>query len=817
MTTLPARVRVVVVGGGVVGTSIAYHLTKIGIEDVLLLEREELSCGTTWHAAGLVGKLRGSYPITVLAQYTADLLQRLPQETGIETGLRQPGALNIADSAGQMAEYRRLASLGQRFGLAAEVLTPPQIAELCPPLNVEGLIGGVYLPDDGQADPVGVTQALAKGAKMGGAQIVEQCAVTGLQVEGGRVVGVHTEAGEVAAEVVVLAAGMWTHTLAARIGVTVPLHACEHYYIVTEPIADLPKDMPVIRDVGSRAYYKEDAGKILLGCFEEEAIPWGQDGISEAFSFDELPGDFDHFEPILEKAMHRLPLLQTAGIRRFFCGPESFTPDDRMHLGPVPEVDNLFVAAGLNSIGIQTSGGIGLQLAHWIKNGTPMCDVGSLDIARTMAFQRNRRYLHTRVRESLGLLYSVHWPYKQVESARAVRTSPLHQVLTAAGACNGEAAGWERPNWFARDGLAPRYEYAFGRQNWFACCGEECRAAQNAGVVDLSSFAKYLVQGADACALLNRVSANEVDVPPGKIVYTTWLNAAGGIEADLTITRLGQDEFIILSGVFSQRRDMALLRRALRAGEHATVTDVTSAYANIGLFGKHAAAILSAAGAGEVNNTTHPYGSARQVEAGYALVHALRLGYAGEAGFELLVPSEFALGVYNALMEAGAQWGIANVGLHAVDAMRMEKARRHFGDDLTSEDTPLEAGLGFAIAWDKADGFAGREALLPQREKPRTKRLLQFALAAGAEAPLMFGDEPIWYDGKVVGGVTSAAYGHRIGASLALGYVHCADGVSNDWCAAGKWEIEIAGERHAAVWHRRPAYDADNAALHAGF
>ena len=817
MTKLPARVRVVVVGGGVVGTSIAYHLAKIGISDTLLLERRELACGTTWHAAGLVGRLRGSYSITVLANHTMDLLRSLPEETGVETGLRQPGTLNIADSEGQLAEYRRVVSLGKRFGLHAEEITPAQIAEKCPALNVEGLVGGVYLPDDGQADPSGVTNAFAKGAEMGGAKIVKNCAVTGLQTEGGRVVGVHTEAGEVAADVVVLAAGMWTRALAETIGVTVPLHACEHYYIVTEPIADLPKDMPVIRDVGSRAYYKEDAGKILLGAFEEEAIPWGQEGIPADFSFDELPGDMDHFMPIFEKAMHRFPLLQTAGIKTFFCGPESFTPDDRMHIGPVPEVDGLFVAAGLNSIGIQTSGGIGLQIAHWIKHGTPMQDMGGVDIARTMAFQRNRRYLQTRVRESLGLLYSTHWPYKQVESARPVRTSPLHHALCAAGACMGEAAGWERANWFARGGAPAKYEYAFGRQNWFECCAAECLAAQHAGVVDLSSFAKYLVQGADACAFLNRVCANEVDVPPGKIVYTTWLNAGGGIEADLTVSRLTRDEFLILSGVVSQRRDMALLRRAMKEGEHIALTDVTSAYANIGLFGRHAAAILSAAGAGEVNSSTHPYGSLRQVEAGYALVQALRLGYAGEAGFELLVPTEFAEGVYNALMEAGAQWDIAHIGFHAVDSMRMEKARRHYGDDITSEDTPLEAGLGFAIAWDKPGGFAGRDALLAQKGAPRTKRMLHFSLAAGADAPLMFGDEPIFYNGEVVGGVTSAAYGHRVGASLALGYAHHADGVTNDWCAAGNWEIEIAGERHAAVWHQRPPYDADNAALQQGF
>lgn len=829
MSKLPAQARVVVVGGGIVGASIAYHLAKLDIGEIVLLERRELSCGTTWHAAGLVSTMRGDYNTSVLAQYTEQLFRALPEETGIETGMRQSGSLNIADSDQQLMEYRRVASLGSRFGLQSELLSPQEIGERYPILNVADLVGGIYVPGDGQVDPVGATQAFAKGARNNGARIVENCAVTALQMEGRRVVGVCTAEGDIAAETVVLAAGMWTRDLAASIGVTVPLHACEHYYIVTEPIDGLPQ-IPTIRDVGSRAYYKEDAGKILLGCFEEEARPWpqGQDKISEDFSFDELPGDYEHFEPILEKAMVRLPLLQTAGIRRFFCGPESFTPDDRMHIGMAPEVDGLFIAAGLNSIGIQTSGGIGCYLAQWIRDGVSPRDLGNLDIARAMPFQRNRTYLRARVRESLGVLYSTHYPYKQMETARAARLSPLHEVLRAAGACYGEASGWERPNWFARigEGEVARYEYVFGRQNWFANCGEECRAAQHAALMDLSSFAKYTVCGADACAFLNRVCANEMDVPPGRIVYTAWLNKNGGMEADLTVTRLAEDEYIVLSGVASQRRDMAWLRRHQRAEERVAVVDVTSAYANIGLFGAHAAAILTAAGGGaQVDDEALPYGSARQVEVGYGMATALRLGYGGEAGFELLLPSEFAVNAYHALMHAGAEWGIKPAGMHAVDSLRMEKARRHFGDDLTCEDTPLEAGLGFAIAWDKRGGFEGREALLRQKDAPRIKRLLHFSLAAGADAPLMFGDEPILYNGEVVGGVTSAAYGHRIGASLALGYVHRAEGaedgddggVSNAWCAAGSWEVEIGGERHAAVWHQRPPYDADNAALHLGF
>lgn len=812
--SVPARVNVAIVGGGVIGASIAYHLAKAGAGDVALFERKTLTCGTTWHAAGLVGQLRATYNMTTLAKYSAELYCHLQEETGQATGFRQKGALNIADSDALMDEYRRAASMASRFGLAVEVLSPPQIKERAPMINTEGLRGGVYLPTDGQADPVGVTQALAAGAKSAGAMIFENTPISRLVTDKGRIVGVATAAGgEIAADVVVLAAGMWSRDIAAAVGVTLPLHACEHYYIVTEPIAGLSADMPVLRDVGARAYYKEDAGKILLGCFEKEARPWGENGIPDDFSFDSLPGDFEHFEPILEKAIHRLPLLETAGIQLFFCGPESFTPDDRYLIGEAPAVSGLYVACGMNSIGIQSAGGVGKVMAQWIGNKAAPMDLGDVDAARVMPFQRNRRYLRDRVRESLGTLYDVHFPHKQMTTARNARLSPLHQELAAAGACFGEVAGWERANWFAAPGQKAEYEYAYGRQNWFARCGEECAAAAGAAAVfDLSSFAKYTVRGADACCFLNRVCANQVDVAVGKIVYTPWLNERGGIEADLTVTRLAADDYLVVSGAPSQTRDMAWLRRQRRDGERVEIVDMTSAYANIGVFGPKAVAVLRAAGAHGADEAGIPFGESREVEVGYALVRALRLSYAGEAGFELLLPTEFALNAYRAIVEAGRDYGLKNGGMHAVDAMRMEKARRHFGDDITCEDTPLEAGLGFAVCWDKE--FIGREALLAQKENaPLRKRLLQFKLSGGADAPLMFGEEPIRRDGKIVGGVTSGAYGHRLGASLALGYAHCDDGVSKAWRDSGQWEIEIAGERHAAEVCVRPPYDPDNAQL----
>ena len=811
---MPVRVKVAIVGGGVIGASIAYHLAKIGENDFALFERHKLTSGTTWHAAGLVGQLRATYNMTMLAKYSARLYQALEEETGQATGYRRKGALNIADSDGLMDEYRRAASMAKRFGLEILMLSPQQIKEQAPMLNIDGLRGGVYIPSEGQADPSGVTLALTKGARAGGAAIFEDTPIKRIVTDGSRVIGVETAAGdEIAADKVVLAAGLWSRRLAAAAGVTVPVHACEHYYIVTEPVAGLPADMPSIRDVGARAYYKEDAGKILLGCFEKEAIPRDEDDIPDNFSFDSFSGEFEHFEPILEKAMRRLPLLETAGIQLFFCGPESFTPDDRYYVGETPEVRGLFVSAGMNSIGIQSAGGVGMVMAQWLRDGMPPMDLGDVDIARAMPFQRNRRYLSDRVRESLGTLFDVHYPHKQMETARNARLSPLHHALAAAGACFGEVAGWERANWFMPDAQTPpRYDYAFGRQNWFARCGEECAAARDAAVVmDLSSFAKYIVRGGDACRFLNRVCANNVDVAVGKIVYTPWLNARGGIEADLTVTRTAEDEFLILSGVASQTRDMAWLRRQRQADECAEVVDMTSAYANIGVFGPDAAAVLRAAGARGLTENNHPFGAMRQLEVGYGLAMALRLSYAGEAGFELLLPTEFAENAYRAIREAGRELGIVNAGMHAVDAMRMEKARRHFGDDITCEDTPLEAGLGFAVCWDKP--FIGREALLAQKDAPRVKRLLQFQLSAGADAPLMFGEEPLLRDGEIVGSVTSAAYGHRIGASLALAYAHHDDGVGNDWCAAGKWEIEIAGERQAAVWCKRPPYDAENKRL----
>jgi glycine cleavage system aminomethyltransferase T/glycine/D-amino acid oxidase-like deaminating enzyme len=813
--SLPDRASVVIVGGGVAGCSIAYHLTKLGVSDVVLLERSRLTSGTTWHAAGLVGQLRATRNLTELAKYTADLYHSLEAETGQATGFRQNGSISVATHPARLEELLRGASMGKTFGLAIDVLTPGEIRERWPLLNVDDVVGGVFLPKDGQTNPIDTTQALAKGAKQRGARIFENTPIKRIRVERGRAVGVELEDGFIAAGTVVLCAGMWSQRIAADCGVTVPLHAAEHFYIVTEPMAGLPGNLPVLRVQDECAYYKEDAGKLLLGCFEPVAKPWGMDGIPADFSFETLPEDYEHFEPILNAAIRRVPALADAGIQLFFNGPESFTPDDRYYVGEAPEVRDLFVATGFNSIGIQSSGGVGKVLAQWIVDRHPPVDLCDVDIRRAMPFQRNRRYLHDRTVETLGLLYAMHWPYYQYRTARGVRRSPLHDRLVAAGACMGEVAGWERPNWFAIPGSNPQYEYSYGRQNWFDACAVECAATRDAvALYDQCCFAKFLVQGADACAFLNRLSTSELDVPPGRIVYTQWLNERGGIEADLTITRLAEQEFLVVTSAICQTRDLAWLRTQLAAQPalHCAVTDVGSGIAMLGVMGPASRELLQRVSGADLSNAAHPFGQSREIEIGYARVRASRITYVGELGWELYMPTEHCLDVYERLLEAGAPLGLRLAGYHAMGACRVEKGYRHWSHDIADEDTPLEAGLGFTIAWDKPGGFIGREALRAQRARGTLpKRLVQVMLEDhSAAAPLLYHEEPIVRDGVIVGSIKSGAWGFRLGRSLGLGYVSCADGVSADWLAAGKWEVEVACRRWPVRVQLAPWYDPKN-------
>ena len=810
MQSLPSHAQVVIIGGGIVGCSLAYHLAKRGCRDVLLLERKRLTCGTTWHAAGLVGQLRATHNLTRLAQYTTQLYEGLERETGQATGFKQVGSIAVAASEARFEELKRGASMARCFGLEVQVLSPGAAQERWPLLSTEGLVGAVFLPKDGRTNPVDTTQALARGARNAGVRIVEDMKVTGIRTSGGRVTGVTTDAGEVRAQVVVNCAGMWAREVGGWADVSVPLHAAEHFYIVTQPIAGLSSSVPVLRDADACSYFKEDAGKLLVGWFEPQAKPWGEHGIPENFAFDQLPADLSHIEPLFAAAMHRVPALESAGVQVFFNGPESFTPDDRYLLGEAPEVRGLYVAAGFNSIGIQSAGGAGKVLADWIVDGHAPFDLWDVDIRRCAPFQRNKRYLRERTVETLGLLYAMHWPFRQAESARGVRRSALHDRLAAAGACFGEVSGFERANWFASVGDTPRYEYSYGRQNWFEPAAGEHRAVrERVGLFDQSSFAKFVLKGRDAVTVLGRVCANDIDVPVGRIVYTQWLNERGGIEADLTVTREAQDAYLIVSGCATQVRDFGWLCRSIPESAHAVAVDVSSAYAVLGLMGPKSRELLATLTDADLSSSAFPFGTSRVIDLGYARVRASRITYVGELGYELYIPAECAQSVFDVIVAAGEPFGLRLAGYHALNSLRLEKAYRHFGHDIGDEDTPLEAALNFAVAWDKRGGFVGLEALRRQRESGVRRRLVSMALERADR--LLYHNEPIWRDGALVGRISSAMFGHTVGAALGLGYL--ANGgapVSDEWIACGRYEVEVATERVPARVSLRPFYDPSN-------
>ena len=808
--SLPSRADVVIIGGGIVGCSIAYHLSKIGISNVVVLERKQLTSGTTWHAAGLVGQLRASRNLTELAKYTTGLFEGLEKETGQATGFKQNGSISLALSDGRLEELMRGASMAKNFGLEVQALSLGDIKARIPHYNLEGVKGGVFLPKDGQVNPIDVTQALASGARSRGARIYEITKVTRILTDAGKATGVETADGTILADKVVLATGMWSRHLGKSIGVSIPLHACEHFYIVSEPIADLPRNMPVVRVPDECAYYKEDAGKLMVGAFEPKAKPWGGGSIDEEHAFVTLPEDMDHFEPILASAINRVPLLETAGIQLFFNGPESFTPDVRYYLGEAPEMKNLFMATGFNSIGIQSSGGAGLVLAEWIKNGHPPLDVNGMDIRRIHPFQSNSNYIRERVSESLGLLYAMHWPYRQAETSRGVRRSPFYPYTDKLGAVFGEVNGWERPNWYALPGMKREYEYSYGRQNWFPAAQAEAEALKNDVVFfDQSSFAKFEVKGRDACKVLNRISCNNVDVAPGRIVYTQWLNERGGIEADLTITRLAEDRFLVVTGAVPQTRDFAWLNRHTAADAQCVAVDVTSGLPMLSIMGPKSRPMLEKLSGANLSNAAFPFGTSQEIEIGFAKVRASRITYVGELGWELYIPAEFAAHVMEVILVVGAEFGLKPAGMHTMNNARMEKAYRHWGHDIADEDTPLEAGVGFTCAWDKPGGFIGREALLKQKGLPRlSKRMVALALEDVSEkSPMIYHEEPIYREGVIVGSTTSGAWGHRIARSLGLAYVRNEAGVSREWLESGRWEIELAWKKYPCKVKFEPFYD----------
>jgi glycine cleavage system T protein len=817
----PTHARVVIIGGGVVGCSVAYHLAKLGWNDVVLLERKQLTSGTTWHAAGLIGQLRATANMTKLARYSQELYFGLEAETGVATGIKRNGSISVALTDERYEELRRGASMARSFGVEIETISPEEAKARHPLLDIAGVVGGVYLPKDGQADPANIALALAKGARQKGARIVEGVKVTGITRDKGRVTGVDTDRGPITAEVVVNCAGMWGREVGRMAGVALPLQACEHFYIVTEPVPGLARELPVLRVTDECTYYKEDAGKILLGAFEPVAKPWGIEGIPESFCFDELPEDMEHFAPILEMAMKRMPALQKVGIRKFFNGPESFTHDNRYLLGEAPELRNFYVACGFNSVGIQSAGGAGKSLAEWIVGGEPPFDLWDVDVRRTQPWQSSRTFITARVTETLGLLYADHFPYRQYASARGVRVTPLYDQLEANGACFGEVLGWERANWYvpAEDrarGVKAEYQYSWKRQNWFPYAAAEHKAVrEGVGLLDMSTFGKIRVEGRDAEAVLQRICANDIAVPPGRSVYTQWLNQKGGIEADLTVTRLGETSFMVITSTATVRRDLAWLHRHTPDGAHCVALEVTGGEACLALMGPRARAVLAPLTTADLSNAAFPFGAVREIDVGMALVRAHRVSYVGELGFELYVPSEFARHVFEILLAEGARHGLRLVGAHAMDSLRLEKAYRHFGHDIGDEDHVLEAGLGFAVKTEKPRSrfgdFIGREAVLAKRAAGPARRLVQFLLEH--PQPLLYHAEPVLKNGTVVGFLTSGAYGHHLGAAVGLGYVPCRPGAPEAEVLDGRFEVEVAGERVPARASLRPLYDPSGARM----
>ncbi len=813
MSRVPDRAQVVVVGGGIVGCSIAYHLTRRDITDVVVLEQNTLTAGTTWHAAGLVSQLKATHSLTKLATYSARLFEELEDETGQATGYRTPGSLSVADNDERWEEILRGATMAEGVGVETQILDLQAASEKWPHMRTDDLVGALYIPRDGQTSPVDTTMALAKGAKARGATVIENVAVIELSASNGRVTGVVTEQGEIEAEIVVLATGMWTRHLAAQIGVNVPLQACEHFYIVTEPIEGLDPGTPTLRDPGNYTYFKEETGKIMAGFFEPRGKIWRTDRIPRDFSFASLPEDWEHVGPIFEAAMHRVPVLGEVGLQLFFNGPEAFTPDGVFYMGEAPEVDNCYVAAGFNSVGIQSAGGVGWALADWIADRHPPMDLSSVDIRRAQPFQGDVDYLTDRISESLGLLYAMHWPFRQYESARGMRLSPLHDRLDAANAVFGETAGWERPNWFADEGQARSYDYSYGKQNWHDNMVRECVGVREAvGLFDQTSFAKFRVEGPDALAVLNTISVANIDAPIHKAIYTQWCNARGGIEADLTVTRLSDDGFFVVTAAAAETRDWAWLRRAA-AGKDVTITNATHDFVMLGVMGPNSRAVLSELTDVDLSNESFPFGWSTRMEVAGQACLALRMSYVGELGWELYVGNDGAGAVFDALVAAGGDHGLVLAGYHAMNSLRLEAGMRHWGHDISDEDTPLEAGLGFVIDWDKGD-FVGREALLAQRELPRSKRLIQFRI----EDPdlLTYHDEPLYRSGVVVGRTSSSMWSVTQDRCCAMGYVEHPGGeaVTTAWLEDGTWETNIGGRRVPVSASIRSWYDPRNRRPH---
>jgi len=806
---LPRHARVVVVGGGIIGCSVAYHLAKMGCREVVLLERDRLTSGTTWHAAGLIVTFGStSETSTEMRKYTRDLYARLEAETGLATGFEPVGFIEVAADADRLEEYRRVSAFNRHCGVDVQEISPREIHDLFPLARTDDLLAGFYVKGDGRANPVDVTMALAKGARLGGVTVVENAPVTEVLVKNGAVRGVRTPLGDIEAEVVVNCTGMWARQLGEQLGVVVPLQAAEHYYLITDKIPGLSRSFPVLEDPSSYGYFREEVGGLMVGLFEPVCAPWNVGRVPEDFSFGEIPPDWDRMGPYVEKAMRRVPASLEVGVRKFFCGPESFTPDLAPVVGESPEVRNYFVAAGMNSIGILTGGGLGRVLAHWILTGRPDVDVTGFNIDRLHRYQSNPEYRRVRTVESLGMVYQCHYPTRSMMTARGAKRSALHDRLAAAGAYFKDVSGWEGADWFAPEGVEPRVErLSFGRQNWFPYWEAEHRAAREGVIVmDMSFMSKFLVQGRDAGRALEHLSANRVDGPKGVITYTQWLDEAGGLQADLTVTKLDDDRFLVVASDTAHRHVETWMRRQFPADAHVFVTDVTSAYAQINVQGPRSRELLQALTSADLSNAAFPFRAAREIDLAFARALAVRITYFGELGYELYVPTEQALHVYERLVEAGRPLGLRHAGLKALASLRMEKGYRDYGHDIDNTDDVLSVGLGFAV--DLTKPFLGREAVLAKKAAgPLTRRLLQ-VLVKDPE-PLLFHAEVVHRDGVEVGYVRAASYGHTLGGAVGLAMIDARAPLDAAWIAAGTWEIDIAGRRYPAIASLRPLYDPE--------
>ena len=808
MAQVPTKARAVIIGGGVIGCSLAYHLAKLGWKDVVLLERKQLTSGTTWHAAGLIAQLRATANMTKLAKYSQELYGNLEVETGVATGFKRCGSITVALTEERREEIYRQAAMARAFGVDVEEISPAEVKAKYEHLNIDGVTGGVWLPLDGQGDPANIALALAKGARQMGAQVFEQTKAMGVTREGRRITSVqwenqNGESGTIDCENVIDCGGMWGHEVGRMLSINVPLQACEHFYIVCEAIEGLSQ-MPVLRVPDECVYYKEDAGKMLLGAFEPVSKPWAMEGIPVDFEFDQLPEDFDHFEPILEKAVSRMPMLGSAGIHTFFNGPESFTPDDAYHLGLAPEMDNVWVAAGFNSVGIQSAGGAGQALAQWMEDGQKPFDLGDVDIGRMQPFQGNKHYLFERSKETLGLLYADHFPYLQKKTARGVRRTPFHHHLKENGAVFGELAGWERANWFANPRQDASYAYSWKRQNFFDNVAAEHQAVRNnLGLYDMSSFGKIRVEGPDACAFMNYIGGGQYDVPQGKIVYTQFLNDRAGIEADVTVTRLSETCYLVVTPAATRLADQTWMMRH-KGAFNVVITDVTAGEGVLAVMGPNARKLLERVSPNDFSNANNPFGTAQNIELGMGLARVHRVTYVGELGWEVYVGADMAGHAFETLWEAAQIFNAKLCGMHMMDTCRIEKGFRHFGHDITCEDHVLEAGLGFCVKTDKAS-FMGREAVLRKKEAGLDRRMVQFKLKD--PEPLLYHNEPIIRDGEIVGFLSSGNYGHYLGAAIGLGYVPCLGETASD-ILASHYEIDVAGIRVKAEASLKSMYDS---------